>query len=264
MMNGQDREWDGGYITPDDPYSAEAETLFAAMSTPPDDTRKGLIDDCIVALKAAGIWTKLDCLYMFAAADSQAALLNWKAPGTFNASVVSAPTFTADTGYTGNGTSSYVTSNFNASTAGGSYVRDAATMFAHGNLSTLLHAGIVGHVTSSNSYIFPFGSSNLCYLTINGDASDVSAASTDGRGLWGVTRRTSTEVEAYKNGASLGSGSIASEALVNENHVFLAGGTAFYTGPVMAGGLGGALSDAEHTSLYGAVHDYLVAVAGIP
>lgn len=263
-MNPLGRDWGDAPDIGAVGYSAEAETLFAAMSTPPDDTRKGLIDACIVALVAAGIWTKLDCLYMFAAADSQAALLNWKNPGTFDASVVSAPSFTADEGYTGNGSSSYVTSNFNASTAAGSYVRDAATMFAHGNRQTLLMAGLMGHITSSNSYIYPFGDGNLNYLTINGDAADVSVASTDGRGFWGVTRRTSTEVEAYKNGASLGSGSIASEALVNENHVFLAGAGAFYTGPVMAGGMGGALSDAEHTSLYTAVHDYLVAVAGIP
>ena len=39
--------------------------------------------------------------YMYAAADSQAAKINWINPGTYNATEVNSPTFTADRGFTG-------------------------------------------------------------------------------------------------------------------------------------------------------------------
>ena len=40
-----------------------------------------LIDKAIGQLKMAGVWGKLDALYLLAAHTSQAALVNWKAPG---------------------------------------------------------------------------------------------------------------------------------------------------------------------------------------
>ena len=77
-------------------YDAATEAIAAAFTTPPTTARKDLIDAAVVALKAAGVWAKLDALYAFAAADSQAAMINWKHPGTYNATEVNAPTFTAD------------------------------------------------------------------------------------------------------------------------------------------------------------------------
>ena len=244
-------------------FSPEALTLFNAITAKPMFARAGIIDDCITALIRAGVWAKLDCLYLFAAEDSQAALLNWKNPGTFDASVVSAPTFTANSGYLGNGSSSYVTSNFNASTAGGQYAQDAATMFAHNGLVAILDAGIMGYVTSANCAIFPRETGNTASLEINGDAVTLIPASTDGSGLWSATRRSSTEVEGYRNGVSLGSVSCTSEALVNEAHVFLRRAADFYTGPVRAGGFGGALSDDENYNLFLAISTYLKQVRAI-
>src|SRR5690348_14967319 len=109
-------------------YCTEAMALFAAFTTRPTSQRKQLYDKIIRQLKVSGIWGALDCFYIFAAADSQAALINIKNPGTFNATAQNGPTFAADRGYTGNGSNSYVDSNFNASTAGGNYVRDSAHM----------------------------------------------------------------------------------------------------------------------------------------
>lgn len=80
-------------------YDADASALFARMTSAPDETRKGHIDTLILALKAAGVWSKMDVLYILAAHDAQAARLDWK--GTYDATANGTPTFTTDRGYTG-------------------------------------------------------------------------------------------------------------------------------------------------------------------
>lgn len=92
-------------------YTSEAVSLFARMTTPPSVARKQAINECIKSLKTAGVWSKLEVLHVYAAADSQAALLNWCST-SYNATLVNAPTFTADYGYATNGTSNYINTNF--------------------------------------------------------------------------------------------------------------------------------------------------------
>lgn len=78
-------------------YSPEALALSARFTTPPDTARKTLINNLIVALKAAGVWAKLGAPYLRAAADSQAARQNWLA-NQFNSTPVASPTFASDRG----------------------------------------------------------------------------------------------------------------------------------------------------------------------
>lgn len=87
-------------------YCPEALALFARMTTQPTDARKTVINTFITSLKTAGVWDKLDAMYVFAAANQQAALLNWIAD-TNNATAENSPAFTADEGIQGNGTNSY-------------------------------------------------------------------------------------------------------------------------------------------------------------
>src|SRR5690606_35810663 len=89
------------------------------MTTPPTRARQLLINTTITNLIAAGLWPKLDVLYLLAAADEQAARLNWKNPGTFTCTAVNSPTFTADRGFAGDGSTSYLDTNFNISSASG-------------------------------------------------------------------------------------------------------------------------------------------------
>lgn len=64
-------------------YQPESEAIFAAMVPTPGITRKGLIDDLIITLKAGGVLTKLDCLEIFAAHSEQAAGINWVDPSGY-------------------------------------------------------------------------------------------------------------------------------------------------------------------------------------
>ena len=78
------------------------------------------------SLKTAGVWNKLDTFANFATDGSaQFALIDWKRLVQYNAST--GPTFITNEGFTGNGTSSYINTNFNPTIGTNNYkVADAS------------------------------------------------------------------------------------------------------------------------------------------
>jgi hypothetical protein len=242
-------------------WAPESNTLFARMTTPPTETRKGLIDAVIVSLKTNGIWTKLDALYMFAAADAQASLLNWKST-SFNATNVSATAFATDVGYTGDGASDYIDSNFNILT-GGNYTQDSACFFGWSNTTGQEAKTFMGTTVGVGfNRIYPRWTTDFAFYLINASTGELSVANANGSGLWSVNRSTSTAVQLYRNGSSLHSGSQTSAVPGSDDMRFLAG-VDFSAKQCLCGGIGGSLTATEQTNLYNALHIYLQTVAGI-
>lgn len=118
-------DWTGGWRpkaqTPSVSATVLPETtnLIAAMtnqSLPPG--RATAINTLIASLKTfttafgVSLWDRLDCLYIPAAHDPQAARINWKNPAQI-ATVVGSPTFTTDRGYSGVTGSSYINTGLN-------------------------------------------------------------------------------------------------------------------------------------------------------
>lgn len=84
----------------------------------------------LVSMKANGVWAKLDVFYVFAQDGSaEFATLNWKNPAANQANITSSPTFTSNQGFTGNGTSSYIDTNFNPATQGVQYTQNNASRY---------------------------------------------------------------------------------------------------------------------------------------
>ena len=108
-------------------YQAETKTLLAALSGTYSTPRKKAIDQMIKSLKSAGVWAKLDVLQIYAAPTAADAVVNWKNPGTFNATLINSPTLEVDRGITGDGASSYINSGFNAVTANANYQQNNAS-----------------------------------------------------------------------------------------------------------------------------------------
>lgn len=96
---------------------ADANALIAAMTTPPSGARETLIRAAVATLKTDNTWSSLDTLYVIAAADNQAGRVDWRRPSV-TATAVNSPTFTADRGYTFNGTTNYLDLAFTPSTQG--------------------------------------------------------------------------------------------------------------------------------------------------
>ena len=88
-----------------------------ALGFPPSDNRAGLICATVIALKACGVWLKLDRIWFSASHNEMVARINWKDP--FNLANRLIPFngvdtgFIIDGGYIGDGVSWYLDTQFN-------------------------------------------------------------------------------------------------------------------------------------------------------
>jgi hypothetical protein len=240
-------------------YSAEATALFARMSTQPDDTRKGLINTFIVGLTTASLWTKLDALYVFAAGDTQAALLNWKG-ATFDASEVGSPVFTADRGYA-SAAGAYIDSNMAQNVGGTQYTQHAGVFGCYNNVAGTDGQYLMGLVTNGSTRVIPktaLGGGNWRQNT--GTTVTIPDGTVASRvGAWSVVRENSTTQTIRQNGAQIHSGAANSTALIAENFVFLRASGADGSGRV-ATGIIGAFTGAEEATYRGLELTFLTAI----
>jgi hypothetical protein len=242
-------------------FAAETNAFFARLATPPSAARKAQYDTLIKALLAAGVWAKLDVLYVFAAVDQATALTNL-VQATFGGTAAGAPTFTVDQGFTGASTK-YIDSGFNPTTAvSPKYVQDNASIFAWGNLVTASAGPLVGLVSGTNVQLFGRNTDDKNYYIINGGT--LGPVNSDGSGLWTGVRTASNAIQSYRNGVSVATGSTASTATSNSTITFMRNNAAYYPALEYCAGLGQSLSSGNALALYNALHTYMQAVAGLP
>lgn len=236
-------------------YEAEASALFARMTTPPSGIRKSQINTLIRALKTGGIWAKLDCLWLMAAADAQAARLNWIAD-LYNLTAVSSPTFTADRGYQGDGSSSYLDTGA-APSALTKFLQDDASLavWCRTNGNGL---GIGRGTSGAPTLINPNNAGTSLLGRLNGQV--VSVLTGTSQGLTLAQRTTSNDGEGFRNGVSLGTGTGASTA--KDTVALRIGnvGLAFSNEQFAVALIGASLSSAQNLALYNALNTYLTAI----
>lgn len=170
------------------PIDPDAYALIQAMTSAPTSTRADVIEKTVVALKDAGIWDKLDALYMLGAHHEQASRLNWINPGVNTATVVSTPTFTADQGWLSSGsgnTFAGLTSNWVPSTHADKFALGDATIF--GKLSTQMsaatQASMLGDANPHGLYPWLVLPSNAFQGSVNrsgGSIAELSSSSNAG------------------------------------------------------------------------------------
>lgn len=221
-MNKKLIDWWAGSVAIDSDYQAVLDRATALGYTKPtaaEQTKQNLL---VIALKAAGIWTLLDILYIFANNGSKEfATLNWKAPTLYRCTLNSSPTFTSDRGFTGDGAAAWIDTGWTPSTNGVNY--------------TLNEAGIVTHYFTDGTSAdagYAAGESNaaadaialITYVTavtvgryvINGALGSPQAASKRLQNFTHIQRTASNVTKHFENGVQQGSnGSIASTALPN-------------------------------------------------
>jgi hypothetical protein len=244
---------------------AETTALLAAMTVQPSAGRKTLIDNMILALKSAGIWTTLDFLYVLAAHDAQAGRINWINPAQVMTVVTGTgpPTFTTDRGYLGVGTG-YLSTAVNWSAlakytqsdaAIGAWVQNDATA---GTAAT----AVMGCLTTNNriSMTPRVVTTNALAARINGaTASGNAIVSSRGHSL--ANRTGAAGIDAYKDGSLLGNTVIASVAVIAEEIVMFKNGATFNTVNILsAAHAGSSLSGGQITSLNNALTAYMTGV----
>lgn len=241
-----------------------ARTLIAAMTTQPSRDRAQLINRTIKSLKSANIWPFIDDIIFLAAATSQAAALNWKTPGTFTAGLVSTPTFTADRGYQGNGSSARVRTNYNPSTQAVNFAQNDASAWVWTlDAADTSALAVLGNTSGAAIRIIPRNGSDLFSVVLN-NGTAATTPSTDGSGLFGVSRAVAGTAKAWKNGVQAGADiSSATTGLASqEQAVCGASTTGFSTNSVAFAMWANAMTGKE-AALFEIVKAYLQGVGTI-
>lgn len=243
-----------------------ASSLIGAMTTPPNAVRQGIINTCIVQLKAAGLWTKLDALYMMAANADQSGRLNWKNPGTWTLAASGTVTFTADQGFKGDGVSGFLSATgYNPSTAGGNLSLNSATVGHYLRIAGTVGSGFDYHMTGGTTRLQTAAGVNAYTVRLNDATSLSSGAGPYGVGHWSARRSDASSKTIWKNGASVAG---------PDSSVSTTVGTGLNLGASNAGSnasdaqfsfayTAGSLSDSEMLSLDTILRAYLSSVGAI-
>jgi hypothetical protein len=247
---------------------ADAWAWIVAMTVRPGFARQTLIKNLVDSLKSAGVWAKLDALYLLAAHDAQAARLNGKAPATFALTATSAPVFTTDRGYTGTGNGvtpgGYLSSGFNPATAGGHFalndahlavwVRTASSSTTNSAMSEIGNG--LAYISTKNA------TAGQIIARLNDNVSTGIAAGTpNSTEFFCISRAAAGTYDRYHNGASLGALAQASTSVFSDAIYLLRRGTSSYSdAQISATSFGSALTATQEGDYQTALRAYLVAV----
>lgn len=212
------------------PTQAEATALFAqwdALGTSASASRKTIVNATIYYLKQAGIWTELDCLFMWAAHSQTAALVDWKNPSTRTATVTNdyAGAFVADSYFKGNGSNFRINTGYNPGDGGtykftrndnslGIYISETSTDTNKIELSAQDATPQGNDLLVNNS-----SGTNQFILKNNGTTQTSNGANINKAGLYSTVRTASNNWTVRCDGYNIQSGSAnlssASVAVVN-------------------------------------------------
>lgn len=249
----------GGAPTPS--YSPEAIALFARMTTQPDDAQKTRINNFIVGWIATGKWATDDAIWLHAAHDSQAALLNLKPNPAYDCSPVNGPTFRAFGGFMPDGSSSYLSTGFNPATAvspfhtqnnGSLWVRSNTDNTGAGSLAGFFDGTKGTTINPRNGTAAQIRLS--CTFSISGTLDPVTAV-----GMTVANRRDALTSQVYRDGALRASLSAASITVANG--IYRLGSisnSSFRNCEFSAGGIGAAfVDDAQEAACAAVLNAYL-------
>jgi hypothetical protein len=222
--------------------------------TLPSAGQQTLQNQLVVDLKAGGIWSKLDTFANFATdGDIDFALIDWIRLTQYTA--VNSPTFTTNVGFEGNGTSSYVDTNYNPATSGVNYTQNNASryFFPHNVLvgrydgnSAAQRNSMVRQLTTQQRIN---SATNNALIAFDYDTT-ITAKS--------IHRTSSTDV-AFYNGTIVLITTQISAAVTSATQWILRSGTAYGTHTVSAYAMGASLV-AENTDFVDAFDTYINAI----
>lgn len=235
------------------------------------DTQKGRVDALIVGLKADSLFTVLDRLWLYAGeaddAHSQQATIDIISRQS-GIVVGHAPTLTAG-GYTGNGSSQYVDTNFVPPS--GNYALNTCSFGAYSITSstTTNNNVLMGNQNTGTTAlcdILPLTAANTATTRINQFGGDMANSTTDGnrKGFYCLTSADSTHQTLYKNGGSaLGTGAVQRSVPSFSLYVLArndsGAASSFASDQAAASFIGGALNATQQGNLSTRVNNYMSA-----
>lgn len=243
-------------------YDAAATSLFARFGGTLSAEDSYYINNLIVSGKTHGWWDKMDIFYVFAIGTNETdSRLNWKS-SSYNATAGVAPTWTAYQGITGNGTTQYLTTNYNPTSNGVNFISGSQSM------------GVYSRTNVDGSYIEIGANDGICSatfiksgnLTYNYVASCTATAlaSNTSKGFFIGQRSSTTTTNFYRNGVLTQTSSVSSATVLNAT-IFIGarnqGSAALFSPRQIAMAFaGGALTDTEAALMSVDVNEYMKSI----
>ena len=240
------------------------QVVYDSLTTKPSAAIATAQNTMCCVLVDAGIWAKLDVFYLFAQTTNGAgeALINWKLPGSFDATAFNAPAFVALEGFTGDGASAYIDCNWNPATNGINYTLNDGMigLYSRTNLAeSNQDAGVI--VGGDLIQIRLRSATDAAAWAVNDDGTEGVAGETDSRGLYIIQRTGVNAREGIRNLAAWGIDVRAVSGIPSGNMYVLArnnGGDEEWSGKQISFFFAGAsLSAGERTNLQNAIETYM-------
>lgn len=213
----------------DPDYQAVLNTATALGYTLPDTSNQVSGNSLVVALKSAGIWNKLDVLYVPATSgDQNFATLNWKNPALFQLTLVNSPIFVSRVGFQGgSGPARYLDTNYNFQTNIGSskYQQDNAhrMAFLTRSSSTSNVISIDGTAVASVNRMV---NANSTVQRLNSSVNITGSTGLNGTGFKALSRSTSNDLLIISEGFTTAR-TVSSVAVPNDTQSFFRSSTAY-------------------------------------
>ncbi|QMP84778.1 putative YapH protein [Flavobacterium phage vB_FspP_elemoA_13-1B] len=206
----------------DSDYQAVLNYATTQGYTLPSASQQIIQNQLVIDLKAGGVWNKLDVLYIFANdGGGDFGTLNWKSPLANQATLINTPTFTTNEGFMGNGTSSYIDTNFNPATQGVNYTLDNASRYAY------VFTGSAGQRFEGNLLDNNMRLGTFTLIKINSgavNALDSAFTYTTTKGMKSIHRTSSTDVTLYNDSIGEARTLISTDVTSENQWIFRNGG----------------------------------------
>lgn len=244
-------------------YNEDAMTYWGGYADLITPARRKLDSELFVTLEANGLLSGFDGLWVFAHEIQGLAYRNL-IKRAHDCTAVNAPTWTANQGSQGNGSSSYLNTNYRPNTHKVNLSLNSGSIFVYIRTGTNANTVDIGSQTGASSQrldILGRTTSNTSGGSVNQSIGQAfaSAAVT---GLLAATRTASNVFTIIKNGAVIGSNATASSG-INDKDVYVHArnsGTApelFSARQIAIAGVGRGFSNAEHATLFTVLEAYL-------
>jgi hypothetical protein len=237
------------------------DVLDYAMSqgyTLPSAGQQALQNQLVVDLKDAGIWSKLDTFRVYATDGSEDfALIDWKR--LIDCTAVNSPTFTTNSGFEGDGSSSYIDTNFNPTlNAVNASQNDLSIGFWENNITSGSNGVTVGADDSVRDILLTqklVSSNGRLRLNDNVLLFIPSAKYNIG---FVLGQRINTTREAYSPDATLTTDTTTSNGMPNNSITDLSFATLYSSGSIISlGFLGASFTSTQVSDFRTAVTNYM-------
>ncbi len=255
----------------------EATTWLARITV--DATHQAAYTVLICGMVSDGTFATLDVLQVYATQNSTAALLNIIST-SFAASAVGGPTFTADSGYVGNGATSYVDTGYDPTTAAIHYTLNSAQVSAWSLTAGASDAGyLIGVVETGGAFNsirlssnrFNGGSGlNEVQSILNNSTAFYSGVPASTAGFFTASRTGATAIQNFYNGASMATDTASSNGIPVGGNIYACAlnfgnaPSSATTENVAIFAAGSGMNPTQAAAFYSRIHTYMQTIAGVP